>query len=118
VKSIYAKTGGKNGRHSDVTDSSNIMAISYIAAQVFEHQLGTQFRAMPHSQPLSVLRFDHLPQSAFLCALKHAPEVSPTGLKISSDDWKLFKEIKDNGKKVVQALKAFTGKKRLAEDEE
>ena len=104
MKSIYAKTGCKNGRHSDVTDSSNIMAISYIAAQVFEHQLGTQFRAMPHSQPLPVL--------------KHAPEVTPTGLKISSDDWKLFKEIKDNGKKVFQALKAFTGKKRLAEDEE
>jgi hypothetical protein len=47
-----------------------------------------------------------LPPSAFLCALKHAPEVTPAGLKISSDDWKLFKEIKDNGKKVVQALKA------------
>jgi hypothetical protein len=36
------------------------MAISYIAAQVFEHQLGAQFRAMPHSQALPVLRFDHL----------------------------------------------------------
>jgi hypothetical protein len=29
-----------------------------------------------------------------------------------------FKDIKDNGKKVVQALKALNGKKRLAEDEE
>ena len=94
------------------------MAISYIAAQVFEHQLGGQFRAIPHSQPLPILRFDHLPPSAFLCSLKHAPEVTPTGLKISSDDWKLFKDIKDNSKKVVQALKALNGKKRLTEDEE
>jgi hypothetical protein len=30
----------------------------------------------------------------------------------------LFKEIKDSGKKVVQASKAFTGKKRLTEDDE
>ena len=47
VKSIYAKTGGKNGRHNNVTDSSNIMVISYLAVQIFEYQLGTQFRAIP-----------------------------------------------------------------------
>ena len=39
--SIYAKTGGKNRRHNDVTDSSNIMAVSYLAVQVFEYQLGS-----------------------------------------------------------------------------
>ena len=50
VCSLYAKTGGKNGRHNDVTDSSNIMAVSYLVVQVFEYQLGTQFRAQPHAQ--------------------------------------------------------------------
>lgn len=90
VKSIYAKTGGKNGRHINVTDSSNIMAISYLVVQIFEHQLGTQFRAIPNAQRLQVLRFDHLPPSAFLCALKHAPELTPFGLKISLDNWQLF----------------------------
>jgi hypothetical protein len=54
----------------------------------------------------------------FLCALKHAPELTPTGLKISSDDWKLFKKIKDNSKKVLQALKNLAGKKKPADDEE
>ncbi|KAF8889727.1 hypothetical protein CPB84DRAFT_1634748, partial [Gymnopilus junonius] len=53
VESIYSKTGGKNGKHADVTDSSNIMAVYYIAAQVFEHQIGSQFRAIPHAQPIS-----------------------------------------------------------------
>ena len=38
-------------------------------------------------QPLPVLRFDYLPPSAFLCALKHAPEVTP----LSLEDWELFK---------------------------
>ncbi|KAF8814341.1 hypothetical protein BYT27DRAFT_7082428, partial [Phlegmacium glaucopus] len=112
------KTGGKNGRHSDVTDSSNIMAVSYIAVQVFEHQLGAQFCATPHAQPLPVLHFNHLPPSAFLCALKHAPEMTPSSLKLSLDDWKLFKEIKDNGKKVLEALKALAGKKKTPEEDE
>ena len=55
VKSIYAKTGGKNGRQNNVTDSSNIMAISYLAVQIFEHQLGTQFRAIPKCSTTSSL---------------------------------------------------------------
>ena len=93
------------------------MAVSYISVQVFEHQLGTQFRAIPHSQPLPVLHFDHLPPSAFLCALKHAPELTSTGLKISADDWKLFKDIKDDSKKVLQAMKTLAGKKKPEEDE-
>jgi hypothetical protein len=63
------------------------MAVSYLAVQVFKYQLGTQFWALPHAQPLSVVRSDHLPSSAFLsivflCALNHAPEVTPFGLKV------------------------------------
>jgi hypothetical protein len=81
------------------------MAVSYLAVQIFEHQLGTQFRAIPNTQRLHVLRFDHLPPSAFLCTLKHAPELTPFGLKISLDDWQLFKAIKDNSGKVLQAIK-------------
>lgn len=94
------------------------MAVSHVAAQVFEHNLGTQFRAIPHAQPLPVLRFDHLPPSAFLCTLKHAPEVTPTGLKISPEDWKLFKDLKDKSKRVLEALKALAGRKKPAEDDE
>ena len=118
VISIYAKTGGKNGRHNNVTDSSNIMAVSYLAVQIFEHQLGSQFRAIPNAQRLQVLRFDHLPPAAFLCALKHAPELTPFGLKISLDDWQLFKVIKENSAKVSQAIKMLTGRQKIPEDEE
>ena len=92
------------------------MAVSYIAVQVFEYQLGTQFRALPHAQALPVLRFDHLPPSAFLCALKHAPEVTPFGLKISLEDWELFKVIKDKSVTVLKAMKALAGKQKMPED--
>ena len=120
VISIYAKTGGKSGRHNNVSDSSNIMAVSesYLAVQIFEHQLGTQFCAIPNAQRLQVLWFDHLLPSAFLCALKHAPELTPFGLKISLDDWQLFKVIKDNIEKVSQAIKVLAGRQKMAEDEE
>jgi hypothetical protein len=62
---------------------------------------------IPHAQPIPVLRFDYLPPSAFLCALKHPPEVTPFGLKISLEDWELFKVIMDNSKMVLSAMKAL-----------
>jgi hypothetical protein len=73
------------------------------------------FRAVPHAQPLPVLRSDHLPPSAFLCALKHAPEVTPLGLKISLEDWQSFKVIIDNSKEVLNAMKV-AGKQKMPED--
>jgi hypothetical protein len=63
---------------------------------------------------LPVLRFDHLPPSAFLCALKHAPEVTPLGLKISLEDWEFFKVIMDNSKVVLNAIKVLAGKQKNA----
>ena len=92
------------------------MGVSHIAAQAFNHNL--QFHAIPHAQPLPALCFDHLPPSAFLCTLKHALEVTPTGLKISPEDWKLFKNLKDKTKRVLKALKALAGRKKPTEDDE
>jgi hypothetical protein len=68
--------------------------------QVFKYQLGTQFRvhapSLPHAQPLPVLRFDHLPPSASICALKHAPESAGDSLRLKFllldlENWGLFK---------------------------
>ena len=67
------------------------------------------------TKPLPVLRFDHLPPSAFLCALKHAPEVTPFSLKVSLEDWELFKVIMDNSKVVLNAMKALAGKQKMSE---
>jgi hypothetical protein len=66
---------------------------------------------------MRTLCFNHLPPSALLCTLKHTPEITENGLKISADDWKLFKKIKDNSKMVLQVLKVFKPKV-TAEDEE
>ncbi|KAF8219013.1 hypothetical protein L208DRAFT_1449016 [Tricholoma matsutake] len=44
---LYAKFGGKAGKHCWVSDSSNIAAVSNIPVQLFDHILGVQFRAIP-----------------------------------------------------------------------
>ena len=101
----------------DVMDSSNIMAVSYIVAQVFKHQIGSQFHDTPHTQPFLTICSDHLTASAFLCT-QHTLEITQNSLKISMDNWKLFKDIKDNGKKVLRALKTFKQKADVAEDDQ
>ena len=53
--------------------------------------------------------------SAFLCALKHAPEATPSGLRISLEDWELvFKVTMDKSKTVLNAMKALARKKKDA----
>ena len=47
VIALYSKTGGKNGKHSSVSESSNISALSYLAVQAFEHMYAQQFRSIP-----------------------------------------------------------------------
>ena len=38
VHAMYAKSGGKNGKHNNVTDRSNLSALSYLSVQIFEYQ--------------------------------------------------------------------------------
>jgi hypothetical protein len=44
--------------------------------------------------------------------------VTPFGLKISLEDWELFKVIRDNGKVVLKAMKTLAGKQKMSADEE
>ena len=43
---LYSKSG-KNGKHSSVSESSNISAVSYMAVQNFEPMYARQFRSVP-----------------------------------------------------------------------
>ena len=67
-------------------------------------------------QTLHMHHFDLLRSSAFLCALKHVPEITQNSLKISTDDWELFKKVRDNGKQVFLALKGFGNQAQEADD--
>lgn len=79
---------------------------------MYENRLGTEFREIPHAQALRIPRFDFIQSTAFLCALKAIPTSIPEGIKISVDDWNLYKLLKDNKDKVLQTLKMLAGRKK------
>ena len=52
VIALYSKTGGKNGKHAAVTESSNISGLSYVGLQVFKNMLNCQFQPTPEGTAL------------------------------------------------------------------
>ena len=115
VLAIYSKSGGKAGKHSWVSDSSNVAAVSNIPVQLFDHILGVQFRAIPGGQTLHVKRFCLLPSSAFLCTLDAAPSETDNGLKISPQDGMLFRTLKDSSTSIQKAVASLAGRGKKAQ---
>jgi len=79
VIAMYSKTGGKNGRHSAITESSSIAAVfeSYLAVQLFQYRLARQFRSVPNATAnFQTKQFLLLSSLQFLCLIdtKISPE--------------------------------------------
>ncbi|KIL57165.1 hypothetical protein M378DRAFT_45255, partial [Amanita muscaria Koide BX008] len=47
VNALYSRSGGKNGKHGSITESSNISAVSYCVVQLFEYTHGRHFHHTP-----------------------------------------------------------------------
>jgi hypothetical protein len=112
VLAIYAKSTGKSGTHSSVPDASNIAAVSNIPVQVFEHFVGVQFRAVHAGQAFHMKKFCLLPSKLFLCTLDSTPTITDNelDLKISPQDWSLFRILKDNLSHIIKATKLFSAR--------
>ncbi|KAJ7795183.1 hypothetical protein B0H14DRAFT_2271266, partial [Mycena olivaceomarginata] len=62
--------GGKAGAHSWVAATDTIGSLSFIAAQVYEHEFCRRFRIVHHADALlGTIRFVHLPVGSFLVLL-------------------------------------------------
>jgi hypothetical protein len=109
VLAIYSKTGGKNGKHSSITESSNISAVSYFALQVFEHMVSQQFRSVPEKlQYLGSKKFTLLPSTAFLCTLDSEPRSAiETGLRLGTTDYSRFNILTRNISTILAVMKAL-----------
>ncbi|KAJ3833288.1 hypothetical protein F5878DRAFT_700127 [Lentinula raphanica] len=70
VEAMYAKGGGKNGKHSSVTRAENVAALSYIGLQLFQHVHASTFRAT-QTQPFQTLTYTFVPSIRFF-ALTHS----------------------------------------------
>jgi len=113
VISIYSKSGGKNGKHCWVSDSSSISANSYVPVQVFEHMHSQQFRAVHQAlQYLQVKRFTLLPAHSFLCTLDTAPQAIMANLKVSAKDYERFQILHRHAQKIVSAIKDINSRPR------
>jgi hypothetical protein len=94
VIAIYSKTGGKNGKHTAVTDASNISVVSYLAIQVFEHMHGCQFWEHPDATAnFQTKQFTILSSYAFLSLLSSTPKTVPTGLELALKDAEQFRQL-------------------------
>ncbi|KAF8980095.1 hypothetical protein BDQ17DRAFT_1221901, partial [Cyathus striatus] len=56
VITMYSKMAGKNAKHTAVTYSSKISAISNLGVQVFENGIANHFTAFPQA---TVLLYTH-----------------------------------------------------------
>lgn len=91
--------------------------MSYLPIQVFEHLVGLQFRAFHAEQKLYVNRYSLLPSSAFLCTLDAVPVSTPTGMRVSPQDWTLIKTLKEKTADIINAVKFLKGRKKVEDFE-
>ncbi|KAF8166953.1 hypothetical protein BJ912DRAFT_862904, partial [Pholiota molesta] len=116
VCALYSKTGGKNGKHCAVSESSSIAAVSYVGFQIFEHFFARQFRAIPGSMAyLQTYRFQHSPSFELLCLLdSKIPFTSQHTIEISQTDLDRYQDLKRGERSLAVALK--NSRKRRLED--
>ncbi|KAF8868404.1 hypothetical protein CPB84DRAFT_1969624 [Gymnopilus junonius] len=110
VIAFSSKGGGKNGKHSDVTESSNIAAVSNIALQVFQYRNhGREFRAVTDATvTFQTKQFLIIPSFQSLCLLDaKIPDNTLNGSFIEMPDLDLerFRALKDANEQIVAALK-------------
>ncbi|ETW79466.1 hypothetical protein HETIRDRAFT_321475, partial [Heterobasidion irregulare TC 32-1] len=118
VLSIYAKSTGKNSPHSWVTDSSNISAVSYIAAQLFKPFAARQFSStMRHATGLKVSTFKLIKPSSFLAALLANPTPLGQNIAISLQDYEYYKALKGKRESIESTIKEIEGRSpKVVED--
>lgn len=91
---LYSKTGGKQGKHESISDSSNISAVSNIAVQIFEHMHARQFHSIPEATSiLQTKQFALLSSISFLCLLSSTPNTTAVGIELAQEDAERFKTL-------------------------
>jgi hypothetical protein len=121
VIALYSKTGGKNGKHESVSDSSSICAVSNVAVQIFEHMHARQFHSIPEATSLlQTSQFALFGSHSFLCLLSFPPKTSASGVELGQEDAERFKSLFAHEDKFKEAMRLFRkrGQSGVQEDEE
>ncbi|KAI0070187.1 hypothetical protein K474DRAFT_1776934 [Panus rudis PR-1116 ss-1] len=122
VLSLYTRGGGKHGSHKWVSSVASITSLSYIAVQLYEHDMGDTFSALTSGSSRRVRgqkkRYAFLAQAVLLCTLTYPPrQDSSHELQVSRADYQCYVQLT----KVILALQAAVrklGKRRGKKDED
>jgi hypothetical protein len=115
VIALYSKSVGANAKHSSVTDSSNVSAVSNIAVQVFEHMFGRQFRVIPQAMAFfQTKQFALLPPISFLSLLSSKPDITSMTLELEQEDFEMFQKLQRGLACIKEAMKLFRKRKGKA----
>ena len=116
VMGMYSKTGGKNGKHADITESSSISAVSYMALEIFRFNVGRQFHPVSDATSrFHTVQFALLPSTSFLCLVDSKPKFKTPQLEpveLLPADFERFRSLKNGADKLQSAMKLF--KKRTS----
>jgi hypothetical protein len=116
VLAIYAKSGGKAAKHSWVSDSSNIAAVSNIPVQLVDLSHTYSWGAIPCNCWWANLACQEILLVAFLCTLEVAPSQTESGLKISPQDGVLFRNLRDNSAHMIfKAVTSLAGRAKKSQ---
>ncbi|KAJ7865472.1 hypothetical protein B0H14DRAFT_2573892 [Mycena olivaceomarginata] len=84
---------------------------------VYEHFQNRQFRAFTEATAsLQTNQFRLLVPFTFLCRLSSFPKTTPTGIELSAEDTKLFKELSEGIKSFDEAVKKSRARKKKEEE--
>ncbi|KAJ7690141.1 hypothetical protein B0H17DRAFT_1290878 [Mycena rosella] len=87
--------------------------------KVYEYMSGNrQFRSIPEAfQRLRIPQFALVPSTSFLCLLSNSPETINAGIRLSTSDGALFKQLSGRLGDVVDVVKSLRPKKKIGKPE-
>ncbi|KAJ7504705.1 hypothetical protein B0H11DRAFT_1852265 [Mycena galericulata] len=116
VQVMYSKGGGKNGKHNNIDDHTNLSGISHLGTQVYEPFNGRHFRAVTEATAsLQTKQFRILAPLMFLCRLSAPPITTATGLEIAAADPDLFRDLSKNTALFDKVMKQSKSRKKTGE---
>ena len=109
VVAFSSKSGGKTGKHCDITESSSIGAVSNIGVQLFQY-LGHAHEFCSSTDSTLMFHTKHfllIPSFQFLCLLdmKIPAAHSQPWIELLNTDMERFRALEKGKKELMDALK-------------
>ncbi|RXW12721.1 hypothetical protein EST38_g13134 [Candolleomyces aberdarensis] len=114
ILTLYSRTGSKNGKHTAITDSPSVSAVSYIGLQIFEHHHASHFSAYPYSTAIvNANQFLFIQPIRFLMVLPRSSISLQPDFTLDEEYMNHFRQFKSQEAHLAALVKAFNsqGKK-------